>query len=262
MGGWKDADRPPSVPYPPESRWGVGDAFIASAIFFLASILLVAVAVLVFDADPLDGAWFPLTLIVPQLCQFGFVWWTARARGAGLGADFGLAFRTRDFGIAAVLFAVALTAAGLIGAAMMALGVDLPTAAVAELTEDAADGTAPGVAPGDPDADDRRDGTGVTPWIVIVAVLASTAVPVIEEVGYRGLWFGAVVKRGHSEWWAIAISSLAFAVAHLEPTRTPIIFTLGLVLGWGRRLTNRIGASIIAHALLNGVAFTVLLATL
>ena len=250
------------MPYPPESRWGVGDAFIASAIFFLASILLVAVAVLVFDADPLDGVWFPLTLIVPQLCQFGFVWWTARARGAGLGADFGLAFRTRDFGIAAVLFAVALTAAGLIGAAMMALGVDLPTAAVAELTEDAADGTAPGVAPGDPDADDRRDGTGVTPWIVIVAVLASTAVPVIEEVGYRGLWFGAVVKRGHSEWWAIAISSLAFAVAHLEPTRTPIIFTLGLVLGWGRRLTNRIGASIIAHALLNGVAVTVLLATL
>jgi len=35
-----------------------------------------------------------------------------------------------------------------------------------------------------------------------------------------------------------------------------------LVLGWGRTLTNRIGASVIAHGLINGIAFVALLSTL
>ena len=58
------------------------------------------------------------------------------------------------------------------------------------------------------------------------------------------------------------MSSFIFAIVHLEPTRTPIIFVLGLVLGWGRKLTNRIGASIIAHAIINALAFVALLTTL
>ena len=112
----------------------------------------------------------------------------------------------------------------------------------------------------DDPADD--DGSGITIWIVIVAILAATAVPVIEELGYRGLWYSALVKRGHSEWWAVVASSFMFAIVHLEPARTPIIFVLGLVLGWGRKLTNRIGASIVAHGIINGLAFIALLTLL
>ncbi len=241
------------MPYPDASRWGLGDAAIATLIFFLASVGLTLLVVFVVDTDPLSGPWFPITLIVPQLLQLLFVIWTARHRGSGLGIDFGFAFQPKDLGIGAMLFVVAMVGAGAVVAAMDVVGLELPTSTVAELTEDAVDGG---------DASETGDSSGITLWVVIVAVLAATAVPVIEELGYRGLWYSALAKRGHPEWWAVVASSFVFAIVHLEPARTPIIFVLGLVLGWGRRLTNRIGASVIAHGLINGLAFVALLSTL
>lgn len=267
---WKDTDRPPSVPYPDASAWGLGDAMLATLIYFASSVVLVLLVVLVFDAEPLDGAWFPVSLIVPQILQFVFVVWTARRRGSGLSIDFGFAFAWKDLAIGPMLFFIGIMAAAVIGLTMTAAGVDPPTSAVAELTEEAVEGTEvdDGAFPTDAgdaigaDPDDADDGSGITVWIVIVAILAATAVPVIEELGYRGLWYSAMVKRGHSEWWAVVVSSFMFAIVHLEPARTLIIFALGMVLGWGRMLTNRIGASIIAHAIINGLAFAALLATL
>lgn len=267
---WKDESRPPSVPYPDESRWGLGDAAIATLIYFVTSVGLALLVIVAIDADPLDGPWFPITLIVPQLSQLVFVVWTARRRGSGLGIDFGFAFQWQDLAIGAMLFVIGIVAAGVIGAAMDAAGVEPPTSAVAELTEEAVDGPdddagtgGAGIETDDAtDADDDDGGSGITIWIVIVAILAATAVPVIEELGYRGLWYSALVKRGHSEWWAVVLSSFMFAIVHLEPARTPIIFVLGLVLGWGRKLTNRIGASIVAHGIINGLAFVALLTLL
>ena len=244
--GWKDTARPPDVAYPQGSRWGLGDAVIATLLWAFSSVVVFVGVALVFDADPIDGWWFPFTLIVPQLIQLGFVWWTARARGSGLAIDFGFAFRWNDLPIATLLLFVGLAAAAVVGLLMMAIGIDPPTAAVAEVAEEAVD-------------DGRR---GITAPIIVVAVLAATVVPLVEELGYRGLWYSAMLKRGHREWWAVGASSLVFAVIHLEPARTPIILTLGLVLGWGRHLTNRIGASIIAHAMINGLAFLALLSTL
>ena len=271
--GWRDATRPPEVPYPPDSRWGLGDAAIATLLWAFSSVALFVLIVFVFDADPTDGWWLPVALVLPQLIQFGFVWWTARARGSGLAIDFGLAFRWTDLGVGAMLFVVGLVAAAVVGLLMIAVGIDPPTAAVAEITEEAVEGPdashddsvpfdAPGGdAPSDP-ADRDGEGSGITAPIILVAVLAATVVPLVEELGYRGLWYSALLKGGHSEWWAIGLSSLVFALIHLEPARTPIILVLGFVLGWGRRLTNRIGASIIAHAAINGLAFAVLLSTL
>jgi membrane protease YdiL (CAAX protease family) len=40
-----------------------------------------------------------------------------------------------------------------------------------------------------------------------------------------------------------------------------VLFTLGIALGMGRLLTGRIGASIITHALINGLGMIALLAT-
>ena len=108
---------------------------------------------------------------------------------------------------------------------------------------------------------DDADTSGLTIWIVFVAVFAATAVPVIEELVYRGLWWSALLKRGMSEWWVLLITSAAFAAAHFEPSRFPVLFTLGIALGMGRLLTGRIGASIITHALINGLGMVALLTT-
>ena len=250
------------MPYPDRSRWGLGDAAAATLIYFLAAAGLALFVVIVIDADPLAGPWFPITLILPQLLQLAFVVWTARHRGSGVGIDFGFAFQKKDLAIGAMLFVFGIVGAGVVVVTMDAIGLDAPTSAVAELTEDAVGGGNDDGELGAGTAENPDDGSGITVWIVIVAVLAATAVPLIEELGYRGLWYSALVKRGHSEWWAIVVSSFVFAIVHLEPTRTPIIFVLGMVLGWGRKLTNRIGASVIAHGIINGLAFVAFLTSL
>ena len=47
----------------------------------------------------------------------------------------------------------------------------------------------------------------------MVAVFAATAVPLIEELVYRGLWWSALLKRGMSEWWVLLITSVAVLTA-------------------------------------------------
>ena len=153
-----------------------------------------------------------------------------------------------------------LAVAGVV-AAMNELGAETPTASVAELLEDAADEDLNDSPEGSDGLLDDADTSGLTIWIVFVAVFAATAVPVIEELVYRGLWWSALLKRGMSEWWVLLITSAAFAAAHFEPSRFPVLFTLGIALGMGRLLTGRIGASIITHALINGLGMVALLTT-
>lgn len=267
---WKDRDRPPHVPFSPEARWGLGDAFTSFGIFLVTSIALVGVVILI-DADPLEGVWFPLLLAGPQLAQGAFVAGVAWVQGTGLDRDFGFKFRWIDLLLGFALLILGFIAAGGMAALMEQLGVETPDASVAELIDDAADadvdddtgGPIDDGGAGDDDlgiADDGEDG-GITVWIVIVAVFAATAVPVIEELIYRGLWWSALLKRGVGEGWTLLITSLAFAAAHFELQRFPVLFVLGLALGVGRYLTGRIGAAIVAHSMINGIAMAVLLAT-
>ena len=271
---WKDPERPPLAPFSPESRWGIGDALISFAIFVVTSIALVGVAILV-DADPLVGFWFPLLLAAPQLTQGAFTVGVAREKGAGLDRDFGLRFRPIDLLLGFALLILGFVLAGGTAVLMEELGLETPEASVAELIDDASDTSDDPAATGGDDTTGADDGDdtgadlvlddddgGVTVWIVIVAIFAATAVPVIEELIYRGLWWSALLKRGLHEGWALVITSLAFAAAHLEPGRFPVLFVLGLALGLGRMLTGRIGASIVTHACINGIAMAVLLATL
>jgi len=60
----------------------------------------------------------------------------------------------------------------------------------------------------------------------------------------------------------LVVTSAVFAVAHLEPARTPVLFVLGLALGWGRVMTGRIGASIFAHGFINLVGMIAVLTAL
>ena len=57
----------------------------------------------------------------------------------------------------------------------------------------------------------------------------------------------------------ILITSTVFAAVHLEPIRLPILFVLGLALGFARARTRRIGASIVAHMVINALGMLFLL---
>ncbi len=89
--------------------------------------------------------------------------------------------------------------------------------------------------------------------------------PVAEETVFRGFIFTGL--RNRLSWvWAAVITSLLFAVAHLEfGTGQPLLWTaaidtfiLSLVLCYLRQKTNSLWPGILVHALKNGVAFTVL----
>jgi membrane protease YdiL (CAAX protease family) len=227
----------------------------------VASIVLVGIMALVAPHAALNSPWLPLLVVGPQIAQGGFVWWIARSKGTDIDRDYGMAVWKIDWVIGPVLMVGGFLAVAGVVAAMNALGAEAPTASVAELLEDAADEGLDGSPEGSDGLINDADTSGLTIWIVFVAVFAATAVPVIEELVYRGLWWSALLKRGMSEWWVLLITSAAFAAAHFEPSRFPVLFTLGIALGMGRLLTGRIGASIITHALINGLGMVALLTT-
>ena len=108
------------------------------------------------------------------------------------------------------------------------------------------------------------DGTagGISGWIVLLAVFAGIFAPVIEEIVYRGLLWSALEKRGMREKAVLVVTSLIFAAIHLEPARFPILFVLGMALGYGRIRTGRIGSCVAAHMYLNSLGMIALLATM
>lgn len=243
--------RPPPR-YPEWLRWGLGDFWIASAIYISVSIVLGMI--LFFDdresftdgsSFSISVAWLAVLLAIPALVQVVYVILAVRRKGRGLSADLGARFKPVDMAIGVVLFLVGITLASIVALAMESFFGISPSAALVDMLEDG-EGTAP----------------GISGWIVLLAVLAALFIPVIEEIVYRGLLWSALEKRGMGEEAILVVTSLIFAAAHLEPARFPILFVLGVALGCGRIHSGRIGSCITAHIYLNSTAMIALLATL
>lgn len=225
------------------SRWGLPDAVLAFVIFFGASLVLGLAFVAAEGVDAtLNGPWLPLLVVGPAVCQFAYVAWAARAKGEGLIADFRARVTLVDAAIGAALCVSALILAGITATVMIEVFGEEPTAAVADLIEDS-----------------ESESSGLSVWIYLMAFLGATAIPIIEEVVFRGLWWSALEKKGFNQWVTLAITSLVFAIVHFEPWRTPILFVLGAVIGLGRIATGRIGASIFAHMYVNAIGMIFLL---
>lgn len=225
------------------SRWGIGDALLSFLIFLLSSLVLGLAFALVEGVDAtLNGPWLPFLVVAPALAQLVYVVYAGRAKGAGLIADFRASVTFSDAAIGAALCISGLILAGITATAMLEIFDQEPSAAVADLIEDS-----------------EGESSGLTIWIYLMAALGAIAIPIIEEIVYRGLWWSALEKRGLSQWVTLTITSGIFAIAHLEPIRTPILFVLGFVIGIGRIATGRIGASIFAHMYVNAIGMIFLL---
>jgi membrane protease YdiL (CAAX protease family) len=82
-------------------------------------------------------------------------------------------------------------------------------------------------------------------------------IPVIEEILFRGLVFGAFEKRWGMK-GAIFGSGFLFACIHFQLVGFLYLFCFGLVLGWARRQSGSLGLPILLHSLNNmaALAFT------
>lgn len=211
------------------------------AIFFVVSLVIGVFAFSRSDGDGLEGVWLPLAVGVAPLVQLGHVLWVGRRKGRGSVADFALRARFSDLATGAALCVSGLILAGITASILLELFDQEPTAAAAEL------------------AQDSEGGGGLTIWIYVFAILAATLIPLVEELVYRGLWWSALEKRGLHPVLVLTITSAVFAVVHLEPIRTPVLFVLGMAIGLGRLVTGRIGPSIAAHMYVNAIGMIFLL---
>ena len=99
-------------------------------------------------------------------------------------------------------------------------------------------------------------------------VLTVVAVPVVEELFFRGLLLRSLTRRIPPA-AAVVVSAVVFGFAHYQGDvsgRTAMtvvagLFVVGIVLGTLAHATRRLGPGIVAHALFNLLAFVSLVSS-
>ena len=87
---------------------------------------------------------------------------------------------------------------------------------------------------------------------VVFLLLIAFGAPFVEELAFRGLLWGAIVKHGWSPWIATVVAGVLFGAFHGEPTRLVALSLGGVVLGVVRQFGG-LGAAMTAHAVVNVV---------
>ncbi|MGV7852779.1 CPBP family glutamic-type intramembrane protease, partial [Mycobacterium kansasii] len=71
------------------------------------------------------------------------------------------------------------------------------------------------------------------PWAVAVLALVVFVGPLGEEIRFRGLLWGAVDRRW-GRWAALGVTTVVFALAHLELTRAPLLVVVAIPIALAR----------------------------
>ncbi len=244
--GARDAvpvERPALVPRPPHPTLPLRVAF--GGIVVLTASLLSSKYVL----DALLRFEWPVVAYVALLAIVGYgpsvVWCVAASRRWGTGrmpADLGLTPRWSDLGWGPVIWIAAVGCQVAIGAIVLVL--DVPVSSNTEgISELQADRT----------------------YVVSLVITAVVAAPLVEELMFRGLVLRGLLSRIPVV-AAIALQAVLFGVAHVDPVRgagnvglVVILAGVGAAFGTGAYLLRRIGATVVAHAIFNGVVLLIVL---
>jgi membrane protease YdiL (CAAX protease family) len=99
---------------------------------------------------------------------------------------------------------------------------------------------------------DEWDSSRAVPFVANFVVVAGVA-PVVEELTYRGLGFAAV-RDAFGVGVAVAVTAIAFGLAHGLFVALPVLTIFGVILAVVRLRAQSLYASVILHALFNGLA--------
>lgn len=97
----------------------------------------------------------------------------------------------------------------------------------------------------------RSVGTGTGAAFILI-FLATTVVPFVEELAYRGLVYGWLRQR-FDIWPSVIVSSLFFAVMHDVPLLILPITVVGIILALLYERYQSIWPCVIAHGTFNGI---------
>jgi membrane protease YdiL (CAAX protease family) len=211
------------------TAWGLGDVAIAFGGWFVLSVLAVAMIAGLPQTPTGKGLGVVVGVVLPWVALVGWPWVVARTRGSGVANDFGWRITWSDVPLGILGGFVSLLLAAGVGAITRHFFGSFNSAA----------GEVAGTL------------TGHRLWLAIFAVLIAFGAPVVEELAFRGMLFSALLKRGVSARRTTVLVAITFAIFHFEWIRLPLLLVIGLVLGYLRERTGRVGASVVAHSVNN-----------
>lgn len=239
------------------SRWGLGDVWWGVLVYLVVSIGASVVLIVVDGIRGGEGSLEEVEFGVYAISMFvavnafafvGVPWLATRRKGLrSLRWDFGLRIRPRDIGIGIGMGLAGLIAAGLVGTAI-------------DHAFDAEETT----------SNIPVDSLGGVGEILAFGLSVAVLTPVIEELFFRGLLYRSYLKRGRSIPASIALTTVVFVVPHLlaaEDLASMVSLAASIaMLGVAFNLAchfahNRLGASIVAHMVVNGAAVLALALT-
>ncbi|WP_434440029.1 lysostaphin resistance A-like protein [Lentzea sp. E54] len=212
-------------------RWGFGAFLLVEAVFLLSAVFILAVGES-FGATLENSTTLVLVgSLVPIMLAAALAIVITYVRGNGPVVDLRLSLTKEDVAIG-LKIGIAGLVLTLVAATIWAkiVGDGNATSAVGELFSDA----------------NLPLGAAITMFVYM-----SFIGPVCEEIIFRGLLWGAVERQGWSRWAAFVLTTVIFAVSHLEPHRTWLLLVIAVPIGIARLLTRRLGASIVAHVMNN-----------
>jgi membrane protease YdiL (CAAX protease family) len=87
-------------------------------------------------------------------------------------------------------------------------------------------------------------------WLLGLVAVVVIGAPFVEELMYRGLLQGALVRRLNDAVAVVAVAAF-FALIHFRWVELPGLFVFGLILGVCALRTGRLGMGIVAHMAFN-----------
>lgn len=217
---------PASTAGPRPHRWGLG-AFVLVALVYLAVSVVLALGLA--GAQPPSAGILALALVIPTAAAAAVAVLITKLRGNGPRTDLRLHWSWRALGTG-LLFGF--------GGLLVTIPASLIYRAI--------------VGPGANSAVGRVFGGlhASWPWAVAVLLIVAVVAPLCEEVVFRGLLWGAVERRW-GRWAALVVSTVVFALAHLEFTRAPLLLVVAIPIGLARWYSGGLLASIVAHQVTN-----------
>jgi uncharacterized protein len=223
-------------------RWGLGHALVGYFVAYLLAVLfggLYAGVAGLEEGDPRTLGLAIASLIGLWLGMGGAVCIAARTPDR-LRTDFGLDVRWSDVPIGAAIG----VASQLILVRLLYLPFELRDPDLAKRLEEPAK-----------ELTDLAHGPG----FVVLAVMVTIGAPLIEELFFRGLLQRSLRRRLAAP-GAVALSAIAFGLAHYQPLQLLGLVGFGVVLGIMAERYGRLGPGIVAHVAFNLVTVIALAA--
>ncbi len=194
------------------------------------------------DQDWPLGVYIGISVVLSYGPSVAWGVFVRRRWGAGRLASLGWRFRWSDLGWGPLTWLAAIVSQSVLAAVVLIFGIPLSSniEATGEFDTDRA-------------------------YLIATVVAAVIAAPIVEEIVFRGLVMRGFLSR-MGPLIAIALQGVLFGVAHFDPARgtgniglVMVLSGVGIAFGVSAYLTHRLGPTVIAHAIFNGVVFAIVL---